>query len=158
MADQDQDPKQPSTEDGNKGFCLNKAEQVSRIWHNIWDGAYKFIIVIGVIVGIVIAANVYFTMKATTNKVHNTYCESVFWCDTPAETAAKAEKDRIKAVEAAAEAEEERIQAEIKAAEEEKRAEAIANGEEEPGMIARGWGWAANKWSGDEEPTEAESN
>ncbi len=135
-----------------KGFCLNKAEQISRIWHNFTDGAYKLVIIIGVVIALVVGGLFLAKVNSTVNSTKEFACEWNPFCDTESEAAAKAEKARLKAerqlekeraaaAAAAAEAAEE-------AAEAAARAEAEANGEEQPGKWQRFKGWASSKMPG----------
>mgnify|MGYP000277115103 FL=1 len=132
MADQESQEKSNATEQQKKGFW-NKAEQISRVYHNIMDGSFKLLLIIGVIVVLIFGAGVYYKTTSGINVAKNWGCEYINpFCDTEAETAKKLEKQKAK-----------------EAREVAKKA-AAADVSEEPGIFSRAWGGVKGWFGGDE--------
>ena len=133
--------------DKNKGFW-NKAEQISRVYHNVMDGSFKLVIIIGVVAALVFGVGIYSKTTAGIDGATNWMCEYLNpFCDTPGETEAKATAVRAEAERAAV------VKAEEKASEIQAASDRIANeNTEKSGMFSRGWGAVKGWFSSDENP------
>lgn len=137
----------PDNVEKNKGFW-NKAEQVSRVYHNVMDGSFKLVIIIGVVAVLVIGGGIYSKTTAGIDSTTNWMCEYLNpFCDTESETEAKAEEAREEAAREAA------VKAAEKASEVQAASDLMTNeSTEEPGMFSRGWGTVKGWFSGGESP------
>lgn len=144
MSDQETSP---DNTEKNKGFW-NKAEQISRVYHNVMDGSFKLVIIVGVVAALVFGVGIYSKTTAGIDGATNWMCEYLNpFCDTPRETAAKAEEAQAEAARAAA------VKAEEKASEIQAAPDPISSeSTEEPGMFSRGWGTVKGWFSSDESP------
>ena len=144
MRDQE---KSPENTQSTRGFW-NKAEQISRVYHNVMDGSFKLVIIIGVVAALVFGVGIYSKTTAGIDGATNWMCEYLNpFCDTPRETAAKAEEAQAEAARTAA------VKAEEKTSETQVESDPVSSeNTEEPGMFSRGWGTVKGWFSGDESP------
>lgn len=119
---------QPNTPEQRKKGFWNKAEQISRVYHNIMDGSFKLLLMIGIVVVLFLGVGVYYKTTSGIDTAKNWGCEYLNpFCDTESETANKLAKEKAKTASEAA-----------------KSTEAIDT-PQEPGVISRTWskvtGW-----------------